>query len=141
MHDMEFLPAGRTLANAGGPTKTVPNCIVLHIEDNMESIFSTLHNAALLQKDGSGTVIWVLFVVLVDGTSCSFLESAGLGFPLHLMRPAGTITKRSFGTSSGPVSFLHVYNTAFGVIKQQNRNGANMAVMAGLCFFFYSSSL
>lgn len=26
-----------------------------------------------------------------------------------------------------------MYNTAFGVIKQQNRNGANMAVMSGTC--------
>eukprot|EP00698_Gefionella_okellyi_P015749 TRINITY_DN4462_c0_g1_i1.p1 TRINITY_DN4462_c0_g1~~TRINITY_DN4462_c0_g1_i1.p1 ORF type:complete len:717 (+),score=183.25 TRINITY_DN4462_c0_g1_i1:64-2214(+) len=107
MYRMEFTPAGRTLANAGGPTRTVPNCIVLHIEDNMLSIFETLKQAALLQKDGSG-----------------------LGFPLHLMRPAGFVTKASFGTSSGPCSFLHVYNTAFGVIKQQNRHGANMAVMS-----------
>jgi ribonucleoside-diphosphate reductase alpha chain len=107
MFSMRFTPAGRTLANAGGPTRTVSNCIVLHIEDSMEGIMQTLYNAALLQKDGSG-----------------------LGFPLHLMRPAGAVTRASFGTSSGPVSFLHVYNTAFGVIKQQNRNGANMAVMS-----------
>tara|TARA_R110002050_G_scaffold178236_1_gene311542 strand:- start:176 stop:514 length:339 start_codon:yes stop_codon:yes gene_type:complete len=73
----------------------------------MESIFGTLQDAALLQKAGSG-----------------------LGFPLHLMRPAGSQTKASFGMASGPVSFLHVYNTAFGVIKQQNRHGANMAVMS-----------
>lgn len=45
------------------------------------------------------------------------------------MRPAGEITKASLGQASGPVSFLHIYNTAFGVIKQQNRHGANMAVM------------
>lgn len=72
----------------------------------MESIFQTLKDAALLQKAGSG-----------------------LGFPLHLMRPAGSITEASYGNASGPVSFLQVYNTAFGVIKQQNRHGANMAVM------------
>ncbi len=90
----------------------------------MEGIFQTLKEAALLQKAGSG-----------------------LGFPLHLMRPAGSITKvcissilhyvaltyslqMSYGVASGPISFLHVYNTAFGVIKQQNRHGANMAVMS-----------
>lgn len=106
MTRFEFLPAGRTLANAGGPTRLVSNCIVLHIEDSMESIFQTLKDAALLQKAGSG-----------------------LGFPLHLMRPAGFVTKASLGTSSGPVSFLQIYNTSFGVIKQQNRHGANMAVM------------
>lgn len=104
--NFDFTPAGRTLANVGAPTPLVANCIVLHIDDSMESIFETLRDAALLQKAGSG-----------------------LGFPLHLMRPAGEVTKASFGSASGPVSFLHVYNTAFGVIKQQNRHGANMAVM------------
>jgi ribonucleoside-diphosphate reductase alpha chain len=107
MSHAEFAPAGRTLANAGGINRVVSNCIVLHIEDTMESIFQTLHDAALLQKAGSG-----------------------LGFPLHLMRPAGSLTKASLGSSSGPCSFLHVYNTAFGVVKQQSRNGANMAVMS-----------
>ena len=51
----------------------------------MESIFQTLKDAALLQKAGSG-----------------------LGFPLHLMRPAGSITEASYGNASGPVSFLQV---------------------------------
>ncbi|MBI3963755.1 MAG: hypothetical protein HY341_02030 [Candidatus Kerfeldbacteria bacterium] len=102
----EFTPAGRTLTNVGTDMPTVANCIVLHIEDSMESIFSTLRDAALLQQAGSG-----------------------LGFPLHLMRPAGSNTKRSQGQASGPISFLRVYNQAFGVIKQQNRHGANMAVM------------
>lgn len=105
MANFEFTPAGRTLANAGGPTRVVANCIVLHIDDSLDDIFETLRMAAVLQKHGSG-----------------------LGFPIHLMRPAGSVTKRSYGVSSGPISFLHVYNTAFGVIKQQGRHGANMAV-------------
>lgn len=102
----EFTPAGRTLTNAGADTPVVANCIVLNIQDSMDSIFGTLRDASLLQQAGSG-----------------------LGFPLHLMRPAGSNTKRSKGQASGPVSFLRVYNQAFGVIKQQNRHGANMAVM------------
>lgn len=106
LSELKFTPAGRTLANAGTSNPLVSNCIVLHIEDTMESIFQTLHDAALLQKAGSG-----------------------LGFPLHLMRPADSETRTAGGTASGPISFLHVYNSAFGVIKQQGRHGANMAVM------------
>ncbi len=106
MAGFEFTPAGRTLTNAGAPTPVVSNCIVLHPEDSMESIFQTLKEASLLQQAGSG-----------------------LGFPFHLLRPAGSVTKASRGVASGPVSFLRVYNEAFGVIKQQNRHGANMAVM------------
>ncbi len=107
MANFQFTPAGRTLANAGTCRPVVANCVVLHIEDSMESIFGTLRDAALLQKAG-----------------------CGLGFPLHLMRPAGAPTVSSQSTSSGPISFLFAYNAAFGVIKQQNRHGANMAVMS-----------
>ncbi|MDO8564397.1 MAG: ribonucleotide reductase N-terminal alpha domain-containing protein, partial [bacterium] len=102
----EFTPAGRTITNAGGPTRVVANCIVLHFGDSMDGIFSTLRDASLLQQAGSG-----------------------LGFAWHLLRPAGTTTIASRGQASGPVSFLHAYNTAFGVIKQQGRHGANMGVM------------
>lgn len=106
MTQFEFTPAGRTLSNAGAPTPIVPNCVVLHMDDSMDGIFNTLKEAAMLQQAG-----------------------CGLGFPFHLLRPAGSVAKRSRGVASGPVSFLHVYNDAFGVIKQQNRHGANMAVM------------
>lgn len=106
MTSFEFAPGGRTLANAGAPTRLVSNCIVLNIQDDMSHIFETLRDASLLQQAGSG-----------------------LGFPFHLLRPAGTIAKKTRGVASGPVSFLKVYNKAFGVIKQQNRHGANMGVM------------
>ncbi len=106
LNTFEFTPAGRTLTNAGGTTRLVANCIVLHFEDSMDGIFQTLKDAALLQQAGSG-----------------------LGFPWHLLRPAGTRAKLTQGVASGPVSFLHAFNKAFGVIKQQNRHGANMGVM------------
>ncbi|MDP3947281.1 MAG: adenosylcobalamin-dependent ribonucleoside-diphosphate reductase [bacterium] len=106
MASFKFTPAGRTLTNAGAPTPLVPNCIVLHIQDSMDGIFTTLREAALLQQAGSG-----------------------LGFPFHMLRPAGTRAKRSRGMASGPISFLQAYDMAFGVIKQQGRHGANMAVM------------
>lgn len=106
LYNFEFIPAGRTLANAGGKTRLVANCIVLHFEDSMDGIFKTLHDAALLQQAGSG-----------------------LGFAWHLLRPAGSRTTRTQGVASGPVSFLKAYNESFGVIKQQGRHGANMGVM------------
>lgn len=107
MSSKEYTPAGRTMTNAGAGTALVANCIVLPIHDTMESIFQTLKDAALLQQSGSG-----------------------LGFSLDELRPAMTPTKRSNGFSSGPVSFLKVYNEAFGTIKQQGRHGANMAMMS-----------
>lgn len=107
MANRKVLPAGRTLANAGNPhTLCVPNCVVLHMEDNLRSIKQTEMDGCLLQQAG-----------------------AGVGYPFHKLRPAGEPVKKSCSRSSGPVSFLRMYDNAFGVIKQQNRHGANMAVM------------
>ena len=106
MATKEYTPAGRTLTNAGTGTALIANCIVLPVMDSMESIFSTLKDASLLQQAGSG-----------------------LGFDFSHLRPALFSTKKSRGVSSGPVSFLKVYNEAFSVIKQQGRHGANMAMM------------
>lgn len=106
MASKEYTPAGRTLTNAGSETPLIANCIVLRIEDSMESIFQTLKEAALLQQAG-----------------------CGLGFDLSEMRPANSPTKKSRGKSSGPVTFLSVYDKAFGTIKQQGRHGANMAMI------------
>ncbi len=106
LNDFEFIPAGRTLANAGTQNRLVSNCIVIHFEDSMDGIFSTLKDAALLQQAGSG-----------------------LGFAWHLLRPAGTRAKATSGMASGPISFLKAFNESFGVIKQQGRHGANMGVM------------
>jgi ribonucleoside-diphosphate reductase alpha chain len=52
-----------------------------------------------------------------------------LGFSFTHLRPAGAIVKKSQGMASGPISFFQVYNQAFGVIKQQGRHGANMAIL------------
>jgi len=103
----EFTPAGRSVTNAGAKTAVVANCIVLGIDDSMESIFQTLKEAALLQQKGSG-----------------------LGFDYSHLRPAMTPTIKSQGVSSGPVSFLQAYDAAFATIKQQGRHGANMAMMS-----------
>jgi len=102
----EYTPAGRTLTNIGGPTALIANCIVMPVLDSMEDIFQTLKESALLQQAGSG-----------------------LGFDFSHLRPAMWPTKKSRGTSSGPVSFLRIYDAGFGTIKQQGRHGANMAMM------------
>jgi ribonucleoside-diphosphate reductase alpha chain len=106
LHSWQFVPAGRTLANAGAPTTLVSNCVVLHMDDSLDSIFETLKEAALLQQAGSG-----------------------VGFPFHLLRPAGFLCKRSLGRSAGPLAFLRIYSESFRIIQQHGRHGANMALM------------
>ena len=106
MANKEHTPAGRTLTNVGNGTPIIANCIVLPVMDTLDDIFQTLKEAALLQQAGSG-----------------------LGFSFGHLRPAGMPTKRTNGMSSGPIEFLKIYNTSFGIIKQQGRHGANMAIM------------
>lgn len=107
MDNHKFIFAGRTLAGAGSNISVVPNCSVLGLDDSMDSIFQTMKDAALLQQSGVG---------------CGFCFSA--------LRPAKEIVKTAKSYSSGPISFLRVYNEAFRTIQQNNRHGANMATFS-----------
>ena len=109
LYNMRFLPAGRVQSAMGAPRQVTPfNCFVSGtIEDSMEGIAKASGEAAKTMQLGGG-----------------------IGYDFSSLRPKGSLIRSLESRSSGPVSFMGVFDAWCKTIASAgHRRGAQMGVM------------
>lgn len=109
LENYRFLPGGRILAGAGTRHRvTLFNCFVMDIrEDSLSGIFNALEECALTLQQGGG-----------------------VGYDFSILRPKGALVKKTGLPSSGPVSFMRIWDTTCSILLSTGvRRGAMMGVM------------
>jgi len=109
LKDFRFIPGGRIQAGAGtGHRVTLFNCFVMGlIEDSMDGIFDALKEGALTLQQGGG-----------------------VGYDFSTLRPRGSPARAVGAIASGPVSFMHIWDSMCATLLSTGaRRGAMMATL------------
>lgn len=109
LYGQRFLPAGRVQSAIGSPRAVTPyNCFVSGtIEDSMDSIMDKAKEAAETMRKGGG-----------------------IGYDFSTLRPSGALIRSLDSRSSGPLSFMEIYNAICDTISSAgHRRGAQMGVL------------
>jgi ribonucleoside-diphosphate reductase alpha chain len=109
LYNMRFLPAGRIQAAMGAPREVTPyNCFVSGtIPDSMKGIMKSATEAAETMRLGGG-----------------------IGYDFSTLRPRGDHIRSLDSRSSGPVSFMGIFDALCKTIASAgHRRGAQMGVL------------
>ena len=109
LYNMRFLPAGRVQSAMGAPRRVTPyNCFVSGtIQDSMEGISQASAEAAKTMQLGGG-----------------------IGYDFSTLRPRGSLIRSLDSRSSGPISFMGVFDAWCKTIASAgHRRGAQMGVL------------
>ncbi len=109
LEGFRFLPGGRIQAGAGTQKRlTLFNCFVMgRIEDSLDGIFDALKEGALTMQQGGG-----------------------VGYDFSTLRPRGSLARISGAIASGPVSFMHIWDSMCGtLLSTGSRRGAMIGTL------------
>ena len=109
LYNQRFLPAGRVQSAMGAPRVVTPyNCFVSGtIEDSMDGIMDAAKDAAKTMQLGGG-----------------------IGYDFSTLRPHGALIKSLDSRSSGPLSFMKIFDSVCHTIASAgHRRGAQMGVL------------
>lgn len=109
LYNQRFMPAGRIQNAVGSPRSTTPyNCFVSGtIEDSMTDIMAKAGEAATTMQKGGG-----------------------IGYDFSTLRPRGALIKSLDSRSSGPLSFMDIFDSVCATIASAgHRRGAQMGVL------------
>lgn len=106
--EMKFIPSTPTLMNGNTKGKrkgTLSSCFIMDIEDSISGIFDSLKEGALVTK-----------------------SAGGVGYTFSDLRSSKEIVKAFNKNSSGPLPFMHIFNSMLSGVQQgAARRGAGMA--------------
>ena len=113
LRDMRFMPAGRIQAAVGSTRNvTAYNCFVSGIIDDSF-------------VDGPGSIM-----DRAKEAAVTMRMGGGIGYDFSRLRPRGALIKKLGSKSSGPVSFMQIYNSVCQCIASSgHRRGAQMGVL------------
>ncbi|MCU7907202.1 MAG: adenosylcobalamin-dependent ribonucleoside-diphosphate reductase [Candidatus Thiodiazotropha sp. (ex Epidulcina cf. delphinae)] len=109
LRGFRFLPGGRILAGAGTRHRvTLFNCFVMgEIADSVDGIFEALKEGAVTMQQGGG-----------------------VGYDFSSLRPRGASAAQAGALSSGPVSFMRIWDAMCETLRSTgNRRGAMMGIL------------
>lgn len=107
--EQKFLPAGRIMAAIGSPRQTTAfNCFVSGtVQDDSNSIMDMAKEAFQTMRLGGG-----------------------IGYGFSRLRPRGALIRSLDSRSSGPLSFMDIFNSVCGTVRSAgHRRGAQMGVI------------